>query len=515
MTGVGAWRMRDGSFEAVLAGPSDEAGFRDTARALASNGVEPGRVRWRVGSSGGSTTAPGLFARDVDTAAAHDPLLPDAGSPLGVPREFVELTSWLCLHSDQDRFALLYELLWRLKHEPALRSDPLDAQWVQAQQMAQAVRRDLHKMKAFVRFRTVVRPSPQPPLHVAWFEPGHHVLERVAPFFARRFANMDWTILTPLGSVCWVGQALQFGPPANRNDAPPADAGEALWLTYYQHIFNPARLKLAMMEREMPRRYWTNLPEARLIQPLTAAAHERSTAMIDRPPSVPTRKLGSLPMREARETVAGPEPVAAGAPPADRGAELAATRRAASACQRCPLHASATQTVFGEGPADARLMFVGEQAGDQEDLHGRPFVGPAGQLFDRALAELGVRRDSVYITNAVKHFKYELRGQRRIHKTPLQQEVAACLDWLERELALVQPSGVVALGATAARALLGRPVSVTRERGSWLARSDGIKVLVTWHPSALLRMPPDERDRVYRQWLADLALAAQIGVLEV
>ena len=152
-------------------------------------------------------------------------------------------------------------------------------------------------------------------------------------------------------------------------------------------------------------------------------------------------------------------------------------------------------------------MLVGEQPGDQEDLRGRPFVGPAGQLLNRALAQLGWPREAIYLTNAVKHFKFELRGKRRIHKTPAQQEVAACLSWLESELALVQPGAVIALGATAARALLGRAVAVMRERGQWFLRADGLRVLVTLHPSALLRMEPGERDAAFDAWLADLRQA--------
>jgi DNA polymerase len=153
-------------------------------------------------------------------------------------------------------------------------------------------------------------------------------------------------------------------------------------------------------------------------------------------------------------------------------------------------------------------MFVGEQPGDQEDLQGKPFVGPAGMLLARALEELGVSRDNVYITNAVKHFKFELRGKRRIHKTPSQQEAAACLHWLESEIELVDPGALVALGATAARQLMGTAIAVTRERGRWLERSDGRKVLITLHPSALLRVEPEDKVAAYAAWVADLRKAA-------
>jgi uracil-DNA glycosylase family protein len=189
-------------------------------------------------------------------------------------------------------------------------------------------------------------------------------------------------------------------------------------------------------------------------------------------------------------------------------ASLPALGDALQRCRECPIGAQATRAVPGEGPRHARLMFVGEQPGDQEDLQGRPFVGPAGQLFSRALGQLGIDRREVYVTNAVKHFKFERRGQRRIHKTPAQQEAAACLHWLESEIDLVDPGALVALGATAARQLMGATIAVTRLRGQWLKRGDGRRVLITLHPSALLRMEPEEKDAAYDAWLQDLRKAA-------
>ncbi|WKB51183.1 UdgX family uracil-DNA binding protein [Eleftheria terrae] len=186
---------------------------------------------------------------------------------------------------------------------------------------------------------------------------------------------------------------------------------------------------------------------------------------------------------------------------------LRAVAEQAAACRECPLGALGTQTVWGEGPAPARLMLVGEQPGDQEDRIGRPFVGPAGKLLDRALQSLGWPRDALYVTNAVKHFKYEWRGTRRLHKTPAQREAAACLHWLESEIERVQPSALIALGATAARSLLHRSVPVMAERGHWLQRPDGRPVLVTLHPSALLRLRSPEREAAFAQWLDDLRLA--------
>ncbi len=483
----------------VLAGEADFAGFRTAARGLLAAGATPDTVLWLTADGAGTGQ---LFADAAPTATAPPPTDPRTA----VPQAFVTLCQSVVLHDDPQRFALMYRLLWRLVHEPAVRHDPLDADMMQARQMYKAVRRDMHKMKAFVRFRTLDDGHSQP-LHVAWFEPSHHIVEAVAPFFARRFTAMRWAILTPRRCVRWTPPgatpegALHFSPGAQRSDAPPADAGEALWLTYYTSIFNPARLKMAMMQKEMPRKYWRNLPEAQLIAPLAAQSAQRTGRMVEQPATTPARTVRLLP----RAAPAVAQDMHA---PID---SVDALRAATARCRSCPIGQHATQAVCGEGPMQPALMFVGEQPGDQEDLQGRPFVGPAGQLLDRALHKLGIARDTVYVANAVKHFKYELqdglRGKRRIHKTASQHEAAACQHWLEDEIRLVQPRALVALGATAARALMGYDVAVTRERGQWLQRADGLAVLVTLHPSALLRAAPAEQAQAKQAWLADLKRA--------
>jgi DNA polymerase len=182
-----------------------------------------------------------------------------------------------------------------------------------------------------------------------------------------------------------------------------------------------------------------------------------------------------------------------------------AVRDEAKGCTRCHLYKCATQTVFGEGPVDAKILFVGEQPGDQEDLAGRPFVGPAGQLFDKALAEAGVDRSETYVTNAVKHFKFEQRGKRRIHQKPEGPEIEACRWWIEQERILIRPPITVALGATAARSLFGKVVTISGTRGRAHSLEDGGEAWVTVHPSFLLRVPEADRKQAeYEKFVADL-----------
>ena len=506
----------------TLSSDTDWPGFRSEARALLARQVPPEDVVWHTRATAESDLFAALEPPRAQGVASASAIVPPA---------FVRLCETVVLHRDPGRFGLLYRLLWRLVHEPGLRHDTIDADRVRAQHMAQAVRRDMHKMKAFVRFRPLAQADGEAPLHVAWFEPEHHIVEAVAPFFMRRFTQIRWAILTPERSVEWhpggVDQAalpamdapaagrLEFGPGARVEDAPPPDAGEALWLTYYANIFNPARLKLAMMQKEMPRRYWHNLPEAELIAPLAAEALARSGRMIDAPATRPARRI--VPIERPAEAMLFTEQVESGSVgtsplslSTDAATALEQLRRATDRCRECPIGEHATQSVFGEGPPGAALMVVGEQPGDQEDLRGRPFVGPAGQLFDRAIGELGWPREALYVTNAVKHFKFELRGKRRIHKTPTQREAAACLHWLESEMAQVRPQAVLALGATAARAVLGRAVAVMSERGQWHTGPRGEQVLVTLHPSALLRGDPSQRDEAYAAWLDDLSKATRV-----
>ncbi|TCH99848.1 DUF4130 domain-containing protein [Roseococcus sp. SYP-B2431] len=443
--------------------------WRDAARMLLLGGVAPHEVDWRLGEEG-------LFAEEPAPRATASPPV----TPLPrVPPSFLELAEAVICHSDPARFELLYRMIARLQVDRQLLSDRMDRDVVAARRLEKAVRRDAHKMTAFLRFREVPAEGARRRF-VAWFEPDHHIVGRTAPFFARRFADMDWMILTPKGSASLTDGALRVSEaPAQKPDL--ADPTDALWLTYYRNIFNPARLKVKAMMAEMPKKYWANLPEAALIPDLIAQAPARVAAMAEqaarRPPAFHDRIQARAPA----------EPL----PPMEG---LAGLRAEARGCTRCPLHCQATQTVFGEGPEHASLMFLGEQPGDEEDLEGRPFVGPAGRILDDTMRQAGLDRSAAYVTNAVKHFKYELRGKRRIHQSPSSGEVEQCRWWLDREMALIRPKLVVAMGRTAVSALTGKVPKLADLRGRLHALDAGRAMIVTVHPSYLLRLP-DARAR--------------------
>ncbi|RZA18290.1 MAG: DUF4130 domain-containing protein [Lysobacteraceae bacterium] len=453
--------------------------FREVARVGLRAGVAPEDLDWDAGSQQALLALP-----DVRNAPVLHP------SPR-VPSAFLGLAETVLCHRDPQRHGLLYRLLWRMAHgEPRVLSIPTDADIRRAMQLAQEVRRDSHKMKAFVRFREVPGERDN---FIAWFEPVHHILQRVAPFFARRFAGMRWAILTPEGSALWNGEVLSFGPGGAPDDAPAFDAGEELWRTYYAHIFNPARLNPKMMRQEMPQRYWKHLPEAHLLPSLINGAGARVREMAEREHAAPRRRI--------------PAPTVA--PPTDedrREESMASLRSAAQGCRACPLWEPATQTVFGEGPEDARILVLGEQPRDMEDLSGRPFVGPAGKLLDRALAELGIDRSQLYLTNAVKHFRFERRGKVRLHRNPEASHVQACRGWLAGEIERVRPQVIVCLGGTAALAVFGHGFRLMEQRGTWQALHDGTQAFATVHPAWILRQPADQQAAAYASWLEDLGL---------
>jgi uracil-DNA glycosylase len=447
---------------------ADLLGFRKAVRWLIAEELAPQHVVFAIDD------APGLFGDEAVTDAP----------PVSIPKGVSRLIEQVVCHTDPERYALLYGLVWRVLNGELdlleVASDPLVHR---IDLMARSVRRDLHKMHAFVRFR---RMGGELERFAAWFEPEHFILEAAAPFFVDRFRSMDWSILTPIGSARWDRHALAFGPPGRREDAPDEDSFEEGWRGYYESVFNPARVNPTAMRAEMPKKYWRNMPETAAIPGLIQTAAQRVERMIEQEATMPTKRTPE----RAIEAMWDQEPKTL--------EELNAIIAKAG-----PLVPGATQAVFGEGPHHAEIVFVGEQPGDQEDLQGRPFVGPAGKLLTKAMREAGIEREQAYLTNAVKHFKFDQRGHRRIHSKPTTGEVKHYRPWLMKELELVRPKLIVALGATAVLALSGKATPITRSRGR--AKFGAYEGYITVHPSYLLRLPDEATKReAYEAFLNDL-----------
>lgn len=437
------------------------------------NGIPPEEVTW-----GG-----GLFAEQAPSSDSS------AAAGMSVPKDFLALARTVALHRDPKRWTLLYRVLYRLTHgERNLLKIDVDDDVRELTLMEKAVSRDMHKMKAFVRFRRVEGSVPEH--FVAWHRPDHYIVEAMAPWFRDRFGSMRWSILTPDRSAHWDLERLTYSAGVPRSEAPQDDALEDLWRDYYASIFNPARVKVKAMKTEMPVRYWATLPEAQIIPDLLAKADSRVMQMA----------------KNQKESAAPWVPATS---------NLAQLRAAAPACKGCDLYQHATQVVFGDGPPDSKVVMVGEQPGDEEDQKGHPFVGPSGRLLSKAMHEAGLDREKIYVTNAVKHFKFIERGKRRIHAKPTGIEISACKPWLEAELASVKPELVVCLGATAAQSLMGREFRITADRGKFFPHRWAKELVATIHPSAILRMP-ERFDEEYGLFLEDLRLiSARVKELEM
>lgn len=438
--------------------------FRETARKLLAGDVSPDRVTWGQES---------LFEEDI----------PGGSVTARVPKEYLDLAELVALHRDPVKWALLYRVLYRITHgEHDLLKIDIDDDVRELHLMEKALRRDMHKMTAFVRFRKVEGSDPEH--FVAWHRPDHFIVERMAPWFRNRFGSMRWSILTPDKSAHWELETLSYSAGVPRSEAPDGDVLEDLWKDYYRSIFNPARVKVKAMKAEMPVRHWATLPEAQIIPDLIAQADARVLKMAKE------QKGSATPFVPATTDING-------------------LRAAARQCKGCELYEHATQVVFGEGPPDANVVMVGEQPGDEEDTKGHPFVGPAGRLLNKAMHEAGLDREKIYVTNAVKHFKFIERGKRRIHAKPTGIEISACRPWLEAELFTVKPKLVVCLGATAAQSLMGRDFRITTDRAKFFPHRWAKELVATIHPSAILRAPPEKYEEEYGLLVRDLGIIAE------
>lgn len=485
----------------------DFADWRTHARAALQQGFLPEEISFDDATVQDTLELP-LVAEDQPTGPPY--LAPHTS------KAFLDLAALVAVHRDPERWNLLYRVLYRLQTNRSLLQIEIDADVARLQQMQAQIRRDLHKMHAFVRFRKLAEdrmdegspflphadaidpdhPSAATPeTFVAWYRPDHRILRLAAPFFAERFAVMRWSILTPDESVAWDPRLRQFhwfeGLP--RESAPAEDELESLWRSYYGSIFNPARLNTTAMRSEMPMRYWQNLPEIQMLPDLIQGSAARVETMVQ---------------------IQAGKPSAAPFVPATH--ELPAINAALPSCKGCDLYLHATQAVPGQGPAPetthhaATLMLIGEQPGDQEDRQGAPFVGPAGRVLDQALAELGIDRSETYVTNAVKHFKFVQRGKLRLHQNPKMGEITACRPWLLAEIDAVRPRVILCLGASAAKSLLGGTFGLMKDRGKVMATPYADHVIATIHPSAILRAQDDAtRDQLYGYLKGDLDIARQ------
>ncbi len=472
--------------EVVLKEPGDFAEWRSAARGLLASGIAPDDVSWRGSAEGAS-----LFGDEAVVAPA---------GAVSLPRELLEIAERVICHRDPETAARLYRIIWRAARDRQLLARTTDSEIDWLRKADKAIRRDVHKMHAFVRFRRLGEEAGRESF-AAWFEPTHRILRLTAPFFQRRFYGMDWAIVTPDARAIWQDETLNYGPGGTKDEVPDSDLVEDQWRTYYGAIFNPARVKIDAMRAEMPKKYWKNLPEAQDIGPLLAGAEARVERMREAAVSMANPLTDKWRTRVPEDLLLD-----------DDVKTLADVARAVDRCTRCPLYCNATQGVVGEGAERAQIMLVGEQPGDQEDLQGRPFVGPAGQVLNEALEEAGLDRTRLFLTNAVKHFKFEPRGKRRLHQNPTTGEIDICRWWLDKERALVQPDLIVTLGASALRGVTGKSASITSMRGAVHELEGGTKLIATIHPSFLLRLPDRERAAKERAlFVADLALARKLA----
>ncbi|KND60754.1 Uracil-DNA glycosylase, putative family 6 [Candidatus Burkholderia verschuerenii] len=478
------------------------ASWRASARTLLIEGVHPRDVDWQ--ESDASATVFGTVGR------TSGPADPNAPKPPKIAGTFLRMLETAACYRAPDRWPFLYRALWRwTQGDRAVASgEDEDEDGHRLRRMIKAVQTEETHMRKVLRFRHR-DPSLGPPEFISWFEPVHDLLEHAAMHFATRMGNATWMIATPHSAAFWDGALLRvdrtsepeekpadFGEPAGMNgEAVSGDAIEALWLAYYESTFTTALENAAKMASHMPVRYWKSPPDDRIDPTLISRADPYSRR--DRHPrNVPSDM--EVTINTDLEPIKG---TLLNAPPS------------LAECKRCALWRNATQPVAGIGPANARVMLVGEQPGDQEDREGTPFVGPAGKLLDEAIAEAGLSRESLYLTNAVKHFKWETRGSddERLHSPPAQRKREACRYWLDEELNRIAPKVVVALGATALKALTGHRTALSEYLGKTIEHKGRI-VVPTYHPSYLLRVTDEKiRAEVFGTLVEALVFAQQIA----
>lgn len=378
-----------------------------------------------------------------------------------ISRSVLSFLKYISCNKSESRWKQMYTLVYRINNgERDLLEDPSDSLTNSLKLMHQQVRRDRHKMTAFVRFRET--PDRR---YFAFYRPEHYITELSSSFFKKRFGEMDWTIATPHRTARWFNSNLSFSAGLPEDPFEGKDNFEDLWCDYYASIFNPARVKVSAMKNEMPTKYWSTMPETKLISKLIYDAPARVNAM------------------QSKRVSAARLPVLT---------SLSGLHSALQSCDACDLAKLGTKVVSGEGSAEAKIMLIGEQPGDNEDRQGKCFVGPAGQLLNSILESVGINRSEIYLTNAVKHFNHTLRGELRLHARPKGAHINCCKPWMEKEIELLKPKVIVLMGTTAAQSVLGKRVPIKDLLFKTLKRYKAL-CFVTYHPSAILRAATDEK----------------------
>lgn len=445
--------------------------WRTKARSLLEEKIHFDNIVWQTSDS------KSLLDLLVDSAGVKS-------SVISIPREFMQDAQFVSAYNDDSTWNLLYRLVFRIVYEEKnLMNNALDNDVLDFDRRKKQVSRDLHKMKAFVRFREIKsdKKTDKESIYMAWHRPDHRVLRFAAPFFKDRFNGMNWIIFTEDESMSWINNELSFGPGISQKEAEAYDEMEELWKTYYASIFNPARLKIKMMKQELPVRHWKTLPEAQIIDQLIDEAPKRLEEFYE---SQRTQALQFVPSNVS---------------------SLFELKAKLPTCSACTICSKSTAPVFGEGSERAEIVFVGEQPGLEEDIAGKPFVGPAGRLFMDALQKSGIKRDEVYLTNAVKAFKWKDSNGIKKHVNPSSFEISACRPWIKTELEMIKPKILVCLGASAAQSVFGKTMKVKDSQGKVFKTSLCDHTIILPHPSAILRMPDQaEREKMHHEFITGI-----------
>lgn len=436
--------------------------FRDKARQLISRKIHFDEVEWILDEPGFR------FGKLWEDISVHE--VPH------VNKEFVEHAKLVSAYRDDAIWPLLYRALYRVVFDDKnLFANPLDQDVMELQNKAKLVSRDIHKMKAFVRFKEVSTDAGT--IFMAWHNPDHRIIRLAAPFFKDRFNGMKWIIMTSDETANWNGSELTFSPGVSQTEAPKFDDKEDLWKTYYRAIFNPARIKISAMKKELPVRHWKTLPEAELITGLIDEAPHRLNEFYESQRAKPEINFSSI--EELNQSLAK--------------------------CRACGICEKANGPVTGEGPLNPKIMIIGEQPGNEEDLQRKPFIGPAGEVLNRALNEIELNRNDIYLTNAVKGFKYIPKANLRWHKGATITEIKTCQSWLKKEIELVRPEIIVCLGRSAALSIIGKMVKIEDVRGKFFSSAYSTKTIILPHPAAILRDKEDQEE-AFKKFVNDWKL---------